>query len=327
MNFDEIYTNVSVTLQSVAEYVQHHLLDYEYSIYILIGIVSLIVGFKIGKSDILVSKKQIRQLEQFKYLKEQKEKSKEQLLNEFQKLTRFSKIFYFLIIMVNSGLYYFQIEVGSIQSQIAIGLGLIILTEGYKVYEKYRLSSIKQNLEQNEKEINQIIHDIQKNLGEELRAILKKEALIEQGDYIKKKLEASEILLKQQYEEKYKGYIEELKKKIQILENKEFKQQEEIQNFKRTNQVHKTEPLIKIPSQKKTEDPTIAQLRKEIAHLEKEGKIQKNMISKVIQFEWCRECIEKKIHCIEAYWKYAQAVGDEYQSKLKQLEYEEQAQN
>ncbi|CAK91589.1 unnamed protein product (macronuclear) [Paramecium tetraurelia] len=325
MDFNEIQTKVTVALQQFTEYTQNHLHEYGYSIYILVGIISLIVGFKIGKSDILVSKKQIKQLEQFKYLKEQKEKSKEQLLNEFQKLTKFSKIFYFLILIGNSCIYYFKIEVGSIEIQIAFSLALIILIEGYKVYEKYRLSSIKHNLEQTEKETNQIIHEIQKNLGEEIRTILKKEALLEQRDFIKKQLQASEALLKQQYEDKYKGQIEELRKKILTLENKEQQQKEEIQNFKRTTQIHKTEPLIRI-SQKKIEDGT-TNLRKEIAHLEKEGKIQKDMISKVINFEWCGDCVSKEVHCIKNYFQYASKIGVEYQQQLDQLKQEEQVQN
>lgn len=37
------------------------------------------------------------------------------------------------------------------------------------------------------------------------------------------------------------------------------------------------------------------------------------MISNIIKFEWCDECISLKVHCIEAYFQYAKTIGGEYQ--------------
>ncbi|CAD8156788.1 unnamed protein product [Paramecium pentaurelia] len=320
MELEGLYTNTNSWqyIQQFAESSQKYLLDSIYLIYILIGVTSLFVGIQIGKSDVLISKKQRQKIEQYKNLREQKEKSKEYLLKEQQKLSRFSIIFYFLIVIANISINYIEIQIVRFEIQIAISIGLILLTEGYKKYEKYRLSSIKHNLEQTAKETKQIILDIQKNLGDDILTLIKNQFSLQQGDYIKQKIAATEVQLQSQFEQKYKDQIEELKKKIRTLEDKEFQQKQELHNFKRNTQSHKTEPILK--QNQNLNDDGISLLKKQIVHLQKEGQIQKDMISKVINFEWCQDCIAMKVHCIEAYFQQAKTIGDEYQQKLEQLE-------
>ena len=79
-----------------------------------------------------------------------KEKSKINLQKEQKKLSLFSKLFYVfigMVITIDGYLYYYEIILVSYEIPLAISIFLIIITEGYKYYENYKLKSIKHNLE------------------------------------------------------------------------------------------------------------------------------------------------------------------------------------
>ncbi|CAD8071676.1 unnamed protein product [Paramecium sonneborni] len=326
MNIEEIYSESLRVIFKLAESIQENVFDQTFIVCILIGIASFVIGNQYGKSKILISKKQKEKLEQCQNLKAQTEKSKDSLQKEQKKLSKLTQIFVAVIIFINLILILLEITIVTLEIRFGLSLLLVIIPYSYKKYENFKLNSIKHNLEQTEKETKQIILDIQHNLGNNIITLIQGEKMKEKMEEMKKKMQleigATRKNLEKLFEDQYKIQIEDLKKKIKTLEDKEFLNKTELQNFKRSVQTHKTEPIQK-QVQNKNEDETQI-LKQKIQYLQKEGQIQKDMISKVINLKWCEECQGLKIHCIELYFENARNIGEEYNQKLQELEKEYQ---